>query len=232
MAMNAKQNIPDWKKRKLVIRILLVLIVAGFVWNHYQPKSSSPHIKTEQELAAQNPSNIDDNADNEAPPASPTMTTQTLRPALSAEEIKDLRTQIRKSLAELYAAENAFHNETGYYSTDLINVGWKPTEAKMKFKVGFVQASVEETPDTNPLRLDSDAFLTEKSDTAENYQYLPTGVGIDLTPFAKLCPNGCSADQNGFEMLAVANLDDDATLDVWLMNNTREVLHLIDDTKE
>jgi hypothetical protein len=46
------------------------------------------------------------------------------------------------------------------------------------------------------------------------------------------CRRGCTASRDRFEMVAAFNLDADPTLDVWIINESKELIHIVDDERE
>ena len=153
---------------------------------------------------------------------------------ISLEEIEKTRRAIQVSLSSAYTAEKAYFAEFGTYSTDLRAVGWIPSESELRFKMGFTEASLDPLAEgEDPDQKSTESFVNsiDESDPRK-YTYAPTGQGIDLEDARHLCSERCTATRDRFEILAIANLDADATLDVWLINDAKELIQVSDDLKE
>lgn len=53
--------------------------------------------------------------------------------------------------------------------------------------------------------------------------------GIVLEKARAYCRMGCSATSDKFEIIAAANLDQDEDLDLWTINERKEIVHTFDD---
>jgi hypothetical protein len=235
-----KQNMPDWKKQRLATRIFLGAILALIAVMYFQPKTPAktnaflnPPVDSSADLASQtsSPETLTDDSQAPAVPLSENREPASIE--LDENAIQDIRSQMKSSLSEIFTAQKAFHIENGRYSTDLMALKWPPSQAEMKFKIGFVQAFSGQTEQNeNSQILDSDSFQTEKNQEGEAYNYSVTADGIRLADLVRFCQHGCSAEDENFEAIAAANLDNDATLEIWLMNSNKEVIQVTDDTKE
>lgn len=164
---------------------------------------------------------------------------ETLTP-LNEEQIIERRAQIKASLAGLYTAQRAFHAEFDRYSTDLMALGWTPASATLPGYIGFTQAfeGAGEVdlpgglPDGEiPTRLSTHSFVDRKADNDRTYRY-DSHSNVPISDLDRYCRRGCSASRDRFEMIAAFNLDADPTLDVWLINESKELIHVVDDERE
>jgi hypothetical protein len=236
-----KQNMPDWKKQRLVIRIVLGAALAWLAVMFFSPAAlvkpnaflNPPPENSPDEVASQasTPENLTD--DSSAPAVALGDSREPASIELDESAIQEIRMQMKTSLAEIFTAQKAYHIEKGRYSTDLLALQWTPPDADMKFKLGFVQAFSGETEQNENSRiLDTDSFQTEKTQAGDVYSYSVTADGIRLADLVRYCQHGCSAEDENFEAIAAANLDSDATLEIWLMNSNKEVIQVTDDTKD
>jgi len=65
----------------------------------------------------------------------------------------------------------------------------------------------------------------------ENFKFYKFGLADTSAYFAKYCPE-CKADQSTFKMVAVGNIDNDDTMDVWTIDQDKNLVHVIDDSKQ
>lgn len=145
-----------------------------------------------------------------------------------------IRNEIRMSLINVYAAEESFFTENGRYSTDLRILAWSPNDPSMAAQIGFVRSF--DPPDRlqgeDLFFLNTDQFVAESFDNESGrsaYHYAKSAEGFSLRMLESSCKVSCGASTTGFEVLGAANLDDDDVLDVWRMNEKREMEHVIDD---
>lgn len=58
------------------------------------------------------------------------------------------------------------------------------------------------------------------------------GFASDANPqFKKYCPD-CVVSKDGFKVVAIGNIDEDETLDIWTIDQDKNLIHLQDDMKE
>ncbi len=166
-----------------------------------------------------------------APPASASPSV-----VLSEEQIIERRAQLKASLAGLYTAQRAFHAEFDRYSTDLKALGWSPASPDLPAYIGFMRAfdhaSEVNLPDGEvPGRLSTDAFVGSTSDADRPYRY-DSHSQIAVRELERHCRRGCTASRDRFELISAFNLDADPTLDVWIINESKELVHVVDDERE
>ncbi len=215
------------------------LIFAGVGYAYFAPKAPltvnpllNPPAESRAETAPQ--AKMTEPAPDEAPAVALDGSSRTPTSISLDDNTKyEIRNQMKVALSEIYMAQKSYQAEKEHYTGDLMALQWTPGNPKMKFKIGFVQAySAAEELGENSRLLDSDSFLNEKTQSGENYEYTETADGIRLADLLKYCQYGCSAEDDHFEAIAAANLDDDPTLEVWLMNDKKEIIQVIDDTKQ
>lgn len=155
---------------------------------------------------------------------------------LNEEQIIERRAQIKASLAGLYTAQKAFHAEFDRYSTDLMALGWTPASAELPGYIGFTRAfegagEVDLPDGEKPERLSTDTFVGVTADGDRPYRYDSHGQ-VAVRDLERHCRRGCTASRDRFEMVAAFNLDADPTLDVWIINESKELIHIVDDERE
>lgn len=170
-------------------------------------------------------------------------------------QLKAIQVAVRADLDLVFQAQQKFYKEHGFYTTDLKALELWPKRVLYAF--GFVKAaSFKEATDGvtsssmgdskwNPemrtiamlaAQRSQDAIDKAKSDPG----YKPDAPiilspmtqvkSIDFDRLISFCPD-CTATKTTFKMVAAANLDSDPVLDVWTIDQTGAVQHLIDDLK-
>jgi hypothetical protein len=154
---------------------------------------------------------------------------------------QSVQTQMKVALAGNYGGEKSFYSEYRRYSTDFNATGYLPESEEISFKVGFIRTfnplkSVGPTEGTShPVSsLDElNQYLQEKArrngQEPKPFKFADSAKGVRIEDAARYCQSECTASETGFEAIAVANLDDDPDLDVWLINDKKEMLHVHDD---
>lgn len=161
-------------------------------------------------------------------------------PALSPEErlarAQGIRSSMKISLAALYGAQKSFYSEYARYSTDFNALGYSPGENVLRHKTGFLKTFAPKEPasetEGRSRQVSSfdelDAFYRER-DPNGRMPFSPETESVDLEDAAHFCRKGCTASETEFEILSAANLDDDPELDVWLIDDTKTLIHVSDD---
>lgn len=155
---------------------------------------------------------------------------------LTQEQIVQRRSATKSALSSAYMSIVAFHAEYDRYTTDLAAAGYMPQEGVMPAKFGFLQpyeprGGREENE--VPSRHSSEIFLNLQDDEGQPiYSYDKHSKNVDLAKYARFCRDGCSASDTRFELIAAFNLDEDETLDVWIIDQNKEIRHVVDDEKE
>ena len=57
-------------------------------------------------------------------------------------------------------------------------------------------------------------------------------MGMKIEGQVHIVSDGCTASDTRFEVMAAVNLDEDDTLDIWIIDTDKEIRHVVDDNKE
>ncbi len=155
---------------------------------------------------------------------------------LTPAEVAELRSQTRSFLSTVYTAQLAFHAEYDQFVTDIdaMEINRNP---KLPFKAGFLEPSesLSEIPaeaKVDSQRLSTDFVIGEKaSENEEGYHYGPFVRDIDLSAYRQYCQQGCTANKDHFEILLATPLGNPDQVDVWLLNDRKELTLVKDGTK-
>jgi hypothetical protein len=140
----------------------------------------------------------------------------------SAEEI---RSHMKVSLAAIYGAQKATFHELGRYTTDLKALGYLPVmEAGKKLwsVTGFLRPSSTQPSSSaeDPRTMNTKAIVPKEA-------LSESAARLNLDEISeRYCRNGCTASESGFELLSIANLDDDPDLEIWSINERKELTQL------
>ncbi len=119
------------------------------------------------------------------------------------------------------------------YSSDLGHLGYLPAEGTLKAKFGFLEPYTPKggiNPNEDPTRASSDAFTALRDDDGDPvYQYDEYSRGALLAKYDRYCTDRCSVRDDGFELISAFNLDNDETLDVWIIDHRKNLRHVVDD---
>jgi hypothetical protein len=155
---------------------------------------------------------------------------------LSAKEVEELRSKTKNFIASLYSSQKAFYAEYNQYITDVIAIGIS-TDPVLPFKAGFLESSVElkeisSDANIDVRRLDTDSLVGERDGSInEPIKYAPFVRDIDLSAYKQFCKYRCTADSRNFEMLVAAPLGNGDQVDVWLVNDNKEIILVHDGTQ-
>ncbi len=138
--------------------------------------------------------------------------------ASDLEKIAQLRSQAKQALAASFTAEVSFRVEYNQYSTDLKAMGFYPMGNTLSYKAGFLSPYPTTSAELN---LSTDAYL-------ETSPYDTLARQINLADYAKYCERGCTANDGEFEMLLVLPLLNEKRVDVWLINEKKEMKQVVD----
>jgi hypothetical protein len=177
------------------------------------------------------------NPQEPAPPAAQTPKEEEeepLPPPVSPDEIKTLRQQAKATLSGFYSSQRAFYSEFHRYTTDLKAAGWTPNSGAMNYKLGFlVEGSLPASAEADrsmedPRRMSTDNFDGEDYTNQERFTYSREIAGVTLQEYAQYCKSGCTADSETFEIMLILPLGDYRHIDVWLINEKKELRHVRD----
>lgn len=141
-------------------------------------------------------------------------------PRFLAYRMRAQQAEVKANLEAIKIAEVTYYSENHGYTDDLSAMAWRP-EGAPRYLYGF-------SSDTIPA-------ASGKNDTAELAASTTVGYAtINMTVFsgvpltASQFPGGCNVTAGGFLAAAVANIDEDATIDQWTINE-QSILTLISD---
>jgi hypothetical protein len=140
-----------------------------------------------------------------------------------------LQSAAEMDLKDLAKKENEFHERHGTYTTDLFALGIAPKSVIYKF--GFVTPAAEQLPDGEihvPARKDLDALKSARPELNIKYSSATKLDEITFDQLAPYCPD-CTATVMTFKAIAAANLDDDPDLDIWTIDQSGALRHIVDD---
>ncbi|HEY8280797.1 MAG TPA: hypothetical protein VIH99_14295 [Bdellovibrionota bacterium] len=154
---------------------------------------------------------------------------------LSDSEVSKVRSDMKISLAAIYGAQKSFYSEYHRYSTDLRQIGYSPeSPQKLSFKTGFLAPfypqNLNKTEDPR-FRSFDDYVESDRSTPDQGIHYANGAESLDLSSAQHFCKQGCTADAEHFEVITAANLDNDPDLDVWILSETKTIVHVFDDLK-
>lgn len=146
-----------------------------------------------------------------------------------------LQMAARADLSLLLQAEKAFHQQFGFYTTDLASLNLEPKYAFYKF--GFVKAAAvgalerDKLPTIDSSRKDLDLLVAARPELNIGLSDETRLADIPFASLASYCPN-CTAETNKFTALAAANLDSDSTLDVWTIDQDGQLHQVVNDLSD
>jgi len=171
----------------------------------------------------------------EAPPLQKIPETAVPRRSLPDEAtLTQLRSSAKLNLSAIYTAQMSFKSDYGRFSSDLVFLGWEPTEVPMKYKIGFLsefrptKLVVIDGSMEDPSRLDSDEFLGGDG----RFTYGKAAESVGLHDFEKFCRIGCTATAKSFEVLVVIPLGESGKVDVWSITHDKKLSQLWDGVTE
>ena len=160
----------------------------------------------------------------------------------TAEEMKEIkrrRDNAKFALASTFTAMMSFKAEFDRYSTDLKSLGFSPMQSEMNYKLGFVHQFRPSGSDNNgtnedwnsEINLTTDTFVGEvEPQSSQKYKYTPESEKIDMKDYAKYCVRGCTSSEGEFEILLVLPLPNSSRVDVWTVNERKEITQVLDGT--
>lgn len=215
-------------KRNIVIAIV-VLIVVLFA---YKKHSDSTNGAAEEKTSFQELTPESDQAESKDLLPTTTMTPPSTIPGevVINEDQKELRNEAKSGLSAAYTMMAAFYAEYDRYSSDLMS-GFIPDGEILAMKLGFLNSYQPHdlAERENPERKDTDFFVEASRTSDEPIMYSEEASRIDLQSLAKFCDKKCEASEREFELIVAVNLDGDPELDVWTVNEKKELIHRYDD---
>jgi hypothetical protein len=209
-----------WRYALGLVAIVLIALV------YYLSRSDAPsEVKPPiaQVIVTPTPQALPVQPQGERPP-------RATRPLPDEATITSLRAKAKLNLSMLYTGQASFFADYNRYSTDLVFIGWSPSQEQMDFKLGFLseyrptKLAVVNGTEEDPSRLDSDEFLGGD----DRYQYTTAAEPIKLFDYEKFCRSGCTATKTSYEILVVLPLGDSGKVDVWSINQDKKLRQLWD----
>jgi hypothetical protein len=231
------------KKLTAFIVVLIVLLIIKLIQHQ-------PHVESVETEITQRPLLSQVSSDNSTPDKVTNLPTAEVKskPAevkvLSPEDletIKQMRSNAKANLASVYTALVSAQGEWGHYSTDLNAIGYAPNGNLMPFKLGFLSPyhpPIESSlnmgePDQTTEFLTTDQFNNKiRSNSKEPTYYNDLADKIKLSDYAQYCKKECTATDNEFEVLLVLPLLDLQHVDVWTVNDRKEIIQVVDGLAE
>lgn len=150
-------------------------------------------------------------------------------------QCKAKQSEVRSNLSGLHAAQKAFYADYGYYTSDLVSLGWTPYGAPA-YVYGFAYPGPDDLGPNDRKPADYD---DERKDTVDaslagaSYQ---TNKMID-TDGNKLMstdlPEDSWVERARFKAAAIGDVseDDEGRLDEWTIDENRNLVHVTDDCR-
>lgn len=148
-----------------------------------------------------------------------------------------MRSEAKVNLKGLYVAEQSFFAEYNSFSTDLVGVHWFPS-GDPRYLYGFCEAGGDPTlGDLMPEGLEFDSSRMTSAHPAVLGQggYTATNTGSLGDPCQALKSAGVETRSftakgtDGFTAFAVGNLDKDADLDIWKVDESGALAQVHED---
>jgi hypothetical protein len=141
-----------------------------------------------------------------------------------------LQLGVALDLDDMVQAQARFRAKNGGFTTDLVALGLTPKN--LIYKIGFLEPSSDPVEwGTQPARMNHDEVLRLAPEIEMKLSPISKLAEIEFAKLRSYCGD-CRVLGEAFRALAVANLDDDATLDVWTVDQTGARRHLINDLSE
>lgn len=148
-------------------------------------------------------------------------------------QCKAKQSEAKSNLMGLYVAEKAFHADYGYYSSDLVSVGWTPFGAPA-YVYGFAYPGPEELRESERKPADYDADRKDTVDSSlagANYQTNKMVDGDGNKLLSTDLPEDSWVERARFKAAAVGDVkkDDEGRMDVWTVDENRTLVNETDD---
>lgn len=141
------------------------------------------------------------------------------------------QSEAKTNLSGIFTAEKAFRGEYGSFSTDLVTVNWMP-DGNPNYLYGFAAASQDQADELRAVIPGYDP--SRKSTDHPDVIGQPPRYGVtrmqNLLP--ALFPAHATLTKEAFTAAAVGNIDGDATLDVWTIDDAKALTNLVNDCQQ
>jgi type IV pilus assembly protein PilA len=136
---------------------------------------------------------------------------------------KSKQSEAKSNLAALYSAERAFQSEWQLYSSVFESVGYAPTGI-LRYEHGFAAAF----PGAGAYPAGYTGPSTGETNTAA-FCPVNTACSVNQVPVAPGAVAGTAMDNTTFTAKAQGDIDGDATIDTWTMDEKKTLTNTIDD---
>ncbi len=148
-------------------------------------------------------------------------------------QCKSKQSEAKSNLMSLYTAEKAFHAEYGFYSSDLVSIGWTPFGAPA-YVYGFAYPGPEELRQSERKPADYDADRKDTVDSSlagANYQTNKMVDGDGNKLLSTDLPEDSWVERDRFKAAAIGDIskDDEGRMDVWTIDENRALVNVTDD---
>lgn len=130
--------------------------------------------------------------------------------------------EVKTNLEALRVAEISFYAENHGFTDDLSALAWTP-EGSPRYLYGFASDALPAASGKN-----DSAELAATTTVGYATANMIVFAGVPLT--AASFPGGMNVTSTGFHAGAVANIDDDATLDAWSIDEQSQIVLHTDDS--
>lgn len=142
--------------------------------------------------------------------------------------IQNNRSKAKLSLASIYTAQQAFMGDFGRYSSDIVLMGFSPNSEVLSSVFGFLSPTYfdKQIEEENPENISSNYFIENDLKTSIRYVYSKEASKINLSDYRKYCKQECKVTKDSFEFMVVIPYVGVEGVDVYLMNEKKE-LHIV-----
>lgn len=145
------------------------------------------------------------------------------------QDVEKKRKEVKTALAVLFIMQRTFLAEHNRYTSDVAMMNHDFPE-ELGFKFGFAKAY---SPDVlaegeRPSSTNTDFLLGEPlaQERTTRLQYKAEASQINLQEFLHFCRNKCEVTENSFEAIAVMPIPGGDDVDVFLVNDKKEIFHV------
>lgn len=140
---------------------------------------------------------------------------------------KAKQSEAKTNLAGLFTAEKAFYGEYGFYTSDLVSANWAPYERPV-YVYGFANAGPDDLTDQDRAQLSGydDSRKDSANPKVQQAMSFDTSKMVDSYGSrldASSLPSDTGVERDRFLAGAAGNIDRDATLDVWTIDQQKTV---------
>ena len=148
---------------------------------------------------------------------------------------KAKQSEAKTHLAGLYTAEKAFYGEYNFYTSDLKALNWAPDGSPV-YLVGFAYAGPEDLRESETVPSDHDIDRADSSNAEILARGGYTTVRMKTSDGGALTssdlPEDTWVERDRFIAGAVGDIDNDGTLDIWTIDETKRISNVTDDCGE